>query len=61
MQPSQEGIYACARWLSYCLSIGWKHADLDELERMWWEHHDERGKLRSPGQSTTTGKSDANG
>lgn len=32
-------IEACANWLAYCLSIGWKKSDLDELERIWWKYH----------------------
>ena len=35
----------CAEWLAYCLSIGWRRAQLDELEALWWQHHDRTGRL----------------
>lgn len=31
--------YACAKWLRYCLSIGWNRSDLEELERIFWQYH----------------------
>ena len=43
-----NAIYQCARWLSYCVQIGWLKRDLDELEALWWKYHDHRGRLRSP-------------
>jgi hypothetical protein len=36
---SNKAIRACAEWLAYCLKIGWKREQLDELERLWWMHH----------------------
>src|SRR5688572_19047434 len=39
-QPSQRASLACARWLSYCLSIGWDRRLLDKLEALWWQYHD---------------------
>jgi len=41
-----KAIIACARWLSYCLSIGWRKDQLDALEALWWKYHDENGVLR---------------
>ena len=35
----------CAVWLHTCLTLGWRRADLDALERLWWQYHDERGRL----------------
>ena len=35
----------CARWLAYCLSIGWRRDHLDALEALWWKHHDNTGRL----------------
>lgn len=29
-------IMECARWLSFCLEIGWPKTELDELESLWW-------------------------
>lgn len=37
--PKHDAIIRCGRWLAYCLSIGWLHSDLDELECIWWAHH----------------------
>ena len=44
-KPRPAAVRACAEWLSYCLSIGWSKADLDALEHMWWEYHDDHGCL----------------
>jgi hypothetical protein len=45
MARSRKAIEACAAWLAYCLKIGWKKSSLDELETLWWTHHDDHGKL----------------
>lgn len=37
MSEINRKIRACAEWLSYCLSIGWKRRDLDALEKLWWK------------------------
>lgn len=42
---SRHALRACAYWLSYCLSIGWKREDLDALEELWWRYHDDQGRL----------------
>lgn len=44
-QRTKRALLACANWLAFCLSIGWSRADLDELERIWWQWHDENGNL----------------
>ena len=40
---SRYALQACAEWLAFCLSIGWKKSSLDRLEATWWEHHDDNG------------------
>lgn len=45
MRPTQKALRACAEWLAYCLSIGWRKDSLDRLEALWWEHHDAQGRL----------------
>ncbi len=45
MTRSNKAIRACAAWLAYCLRIGWEKSSLDELERLWWKHHDDDGAL----------------
>ena len=43
---------ACARWLQQCLAIGWKKSDLDLLQDIWWQWHDDDGQLlRNPRQA----------
>lgn len=46
---NRKAITKCAEWLSFCLSIGWEKEHLDGLEKIWWEHHDEKGNLTSSG------------
>jgi len=46
MARTQRALMACLRWLDYCLSIGWRRDDLDFLEALWWEHHDDFGKIK---------------
>lgn len=38
-------IAVCAKWLSFCLEIGWDKKQLDALEALWWKHHDDDGNL----------------
>jgi hypothetical protein len=45
MARSSEALAACARWLRYCLTIGWSRSDLDQLEEIWWRYHDDRGRF----------------
>ena len=36
----------CAEWLRYCLIIGWQKSQLNALEDLWWQYHDDSGALR---------------
>ena len=36
---SHRAYAKCAKWLAYCLEIGWNKSQLDALEKLWWEHH----------------------
>lgn len=45
-RPTLKALRACAEWLRFCLSIGWRKQDLDLLEKLWWQHHDRNGRLR---------------
>lgn len=47
---TQKANKACAKWLSYCLSIGWSEDELDALERLWWKYHDDFGNLIKSGK-----------
>jgi hypothetical protein len=44
-QRSRRALAACTKWLRYCIDIGWSRAEIDDLERIWWRHHDEHGNL----------------
>lgn len=48
---TQKGEIKCARWLEYCLSIGWDKSQLDKLQEIWNKYHDEHGNLRSEVES----------
>ena len=43
--PTRRAIKACAAWLAFCLQIGWERSKLNALERIWWQHHDDDGRL----------------
>jgi hypothetical protein len=44
-RPNTRALQKCAAWLAYCLRIGWQRSQLDALEKLWWEHHDDNGAL----------------
>jgi hypothetical protein len=44
-KPTSKALLTCARWLSYCLSIGWSKDDIPRLEEIWWQWHDDYGRL----------------
>jgi hypothetical protein len=45
MKPTSKALLTCAQWLSYCLSIGWLKDDIPRLEEIWWQWHDDYGRL----------------
>ena len=36
----------CARWLAFCLKIGYGKNQLDGLEKIWWKFKDHNGNLK---------------
>lgn len=44
-KPTLKAARDCAFWLNYCLQIGRPRKDLDFLERLRWQHHDDFGRL----------------
>ena len=48
MERTRKAIEACGRWLAFCRADGWPADSLDDLEAIWWRHHDERGNLIQP-------------
>lgn len=52
-QRTTKALKACAEWLSECLQIGWNKTALDRLEAIWWEFHDDQGRLRQLPDETT--------
>lgn len=51
---TQRAIQACGEWLAACLRMGWDRDKLDALEAIWWEHHDDTGKLIEPAAGVET-------
>lgn len=45
---TMRAIQSCARWLAFCISIGWTKYQLDALEETWWKFHDDHGNLVTP-------------
>jgi len=43
--PTPKASMRCFEWLDYCLRIGWAKATLDRLQELWWEYHDDDGRL----------------
>jgi hypothetical protein len=46
-EPTMKARHQCAEWLHMCLQIGWPKSSLDRLEAIWWEFHDNLGRLKS--------------
>jgi hypothetical protein len=46
MMKTGQALLHCARWLKYCLDIGWSKSDVDHLEKLWWKYHDDGGRLK---------------
>ncbi len=44
-EPRAIAYKKCAKWLAYCLDIGWDKSSIDGLEKLWWEHHDHNGNF----------------
>lgn len=46
-EPDEPNLIArrkCADWLTTCLDLGWPRSALDDLEKLWWKYHDNRGR-----------------
>ena len=53
---TRKAVRECAEWLAACLGFGWRHADLDFLEELWWKGHDNAGRLRPFSREPQEGK-----
>lgn len=42
-EPTTKAVRLCAEWLKKCLDLGWPKSAIDDLEKLWWKYHDERG------------------
>lgn len=42
---SKRAVRVCGEWLAACLRMGWDRKDLDRLEDLWWQWHDDEGRL----------------
>ncbi len=49
-----DGARKCAEFLAECLRIGWRKSDLDALEKLWLDGHDEHGNLKPRADQDTT-------
>ena len=45
---SRAGLDAALRWIEECRRLGWPESQFDDLESLWWEHHDKDGNLNPP-------------
>ncbi len=52
-KPTTKALGLCAKWLQWCLHNGWPKSTLDDLERLWWEYHDENGDLVDQGKESS--------
>jgi len=41
----RKAIVSCGMWLAACRRLGWQESDLDFLENLWWQYHDDNGRL----------------
>lgn len=44
-RQTTKALRECGEWLSECLRIGWPKSSLDRLQDIWWEFHDDHGRL----------------
>jgi hypothetical protein len=44
-EKSSQAVKKCFEWLKWCLDNGWPRTALDDLEKLWWQYHDEHGEL----------------
>lgn len=42
----QRKFKKCAEWLAYCLEIGYHKSQLDALEKLWMDNHDDNGNFK---------------
>ncbi len=38
----------CMGWISECKFNGWPPTAFQDLERLWWQHHEADGSWRKP-------------
>lgn len=53
-EPSINAARKCSEWLKWCRDNGWPASSTPRLCDLWWEFHDDNGKLVEP-----TGASEA--
>jgi hypothetical protein len=52
---TNKAIKECARWLAYCMEIGWDKKDLDMLEKLWWKYHGDNSKIIQKSEEPSKG------
>lgn len=58
MSRTRRAIVGCGYWLAECLRLGWDRSDLDWLEALWWQYHDDNGQLISARETAPDGKAE---
>lgn len=53
-KPTEKALREMAQGMKRMLEIGWPKESLDELERLWWIVHDNRGDIRPPTVQVST-------
>lgn len=41
-----KAINECFKWLKYCIEIGFNKKNINELDKLWWKLHDNKGNLK---------------
>lgn len=55
----QRKFKKCAEWLAYCLEIGYHKSQLDALEKLWMDNHDDNGNFKpNSGNTVLCGEGD---
>src|SRR6478736_1900628 len=60
INAEKKKIALCAKWLKYCLEIGFDKSQLDGLQKLWMDNHDYTGKFVPKVENSAQVESQAN-
>lgn len=43
--PTTMGAKRCLEWINACKALGWPKSTIPRLVDLWWEYHDDNGRL----------------